>query len=380
MDIKHLLKEYAYQNIPLWYDQAYELASYALQGSQGDKLAMWQSITALSALHNKATYAHVGNGRTTPHSAAEQIAGVCAAVFQEDIAKSEFGFAMPKVPLAMDNCGMGGDLVVTANVSTLAALIAATAGVPMCKHGSPANADKGRHGSSDFVALCGLNPFTSKEGVERSVERYKFGYTEALDTRFKLIHLHTHEVAKLPHMNDIIGPITNPVHSSILRRRIIGVNHLIAPRVVAEAYHILNSKGVTAMERVLVLRGRLSRENLRGMDEASICEGGTEVAELWGDEIIVRRLFAEDFGIKAVSPDSISPPEGVSKGEYSLRIMRGEERGAGCQMVLANTALLLSLVWEDSLPDLYRSAQGFLESGAVPALVERLVASQQVAS
>jgi len=264
VNIKHILKYHAYVSIPLSYDEAYELGKYVLTGCRGDNLAQIQSIAVLCALHNKSLYSWelnpeselIHNGNGLPANAAEQIAGICAAVFKHDIAKSEFGFIDPDVPYAMDNCGMGGDLVVTANVSTIAAFIAASLGVPMCKHGSPANADKGRYGSSDFVSLvCFINNFASREDVEKCVEQTGFAYTEACDTRYKLIHLQTHKVARLPHMNDIVGPITNPLNPRKLTRRVLGVNHLIPPRIVAEVYKILNEKGIPISNMVFSSEG-----------------------------------------------------------------------------------------------------------------------------
>ncbi len=119
----------------------------------------------------------------------------------------------------------------------------------MCKHGSPANADQGKYGSSDFISLiCGIDNFADKKMIESCVKELGFGYTEACDTRYKGIHMQTHEVAQLPHMNDIIGPITNPLNPQKLTKRVLGVNHLILPGVVAEAYQILNHEGVTNLQ------------------------------------------------------------------------------------------------------------------------------------
>ena len=56
MDVKHLLKDHAYQNIPLAYEEAYALGEYVLQGCRGDKLAQIQSIAVLCALHTRSTY------------------------------------------------------------------------------------------------------------------------------------------------------------------------------------------------------------------------------------------------------------------------------------------------------------------------------------
>ncbi len=351
VDVKHLSKGHASQNIPLNFEEAYQLGAYALKGcDQNASLAQIQSIAMLSALHNMAAYRFLRQDHPEcplapciPANAAEQIAGVCAAVFELDIAKSEFGFLNPNVPYAMDNCGMGGDLVVTANVSTLAALIAATAGIHMLKHGSPSNADQGRHGSSDFISLLGINTMADKSAVEKSVEDNCFGYTEALDTRYKKIHLQTHDIAKLPHMNDIIGPITSPLNPKLMTRRLVGVNHLIPPRIVAEAYLILNEKGVTNLEHGLFVRGFIKKDGYEGVDEVSVCPGGTQVAELHNGVITEYHLYASHFGLETVSPEDISPPKGMSKGDFSLAILKGEHQGGALKMVLANAAMLFYL-------------------------------------
>ncbi|MBI2577820.1 MAG: hypothetical protein HYV77_03165 [Candidatus Wildermuthbacteria bacterium] len=371
-DIKHILKEHAYQNIPLTWQEAYDLGNLTLRGCDGDALAAIQSIGGMCALHNAATYDWKWNqqeAREHKHelakNAAEQIAGICAAIFDHDIATSEFGFFSPRdVPFVMDNCGMGGDLIQTANVSTIAAFIAAAAGVPMCKHGSPANADRGKHGSSDFIKMCGINLFPSKEEVERCITETRFGYTEALDPRIKRIHLQTHEYAKLPHMNDIIGPITNPVNPRLMSRRVVGVNHLIRPGLIAEAYQILNAQGVTAVEHVLAIRGFATPASRSGMDEASICPGGTLVAALKDGVIEERMVYAEDFGLATVNVLAISPPRGMSKGDFSMKILRGEIGGPALQMVLANAALVLYVAGiSTNLKECFQRAEAIHEKG-----------------
>ncbi|MFC1598655.1 hypothetical protein ACFL2U_01415 [Patescibacteria group bacterium] len=371
MDVKHYLKAHAYQNIPLTYQEAYELGKYALTGN-GDELAKIQSIAILSALHTKATYAWqwqkklaTSHPHSLPSTAADQIAGICAAIFDHDIAKSENGFLKPKVDFAMDNCGMGGDLIVTANVSTIAAFIAAAAGIPMCKHGSPANADAGHHGSSDFISLLGINTYADKTQIEKVIETEQFGYSEALDTRFKRIHLHTHQFAQLPHMNDIIGPITNPLYPTIHTRRIVGINHLIPPEIVAQAYQTLNERGVTNLKHGLFIRGFADEKKYAGMDELSICPGGTQVAELLdSSEIKVYELKARDFKLKAVPVEEISPPNGTSKGHFSLEILQGKVKGAPLQMVLANAALLFYLAGKSTdLAECYKLAEETHASG-----------------
>lgn len=363
IDIKHILKSHAYLNIPLSYREAYDLGAFALKGCESDEKgplalqghaenirALVQSVSAMCALHPMATYAWEGNataaeehGHEFPRNAAEQIAGICAAIFELDLAKSQFGFLRPYgVKYVLDSCGMGGDLVRTANVSTLSCFIAAAGGIPICKHGSPGNAD--RHGSSDFVAMCGINtkPGT-KESLEACIAETNFGYAEAVDARFKLIHTQTHELAELPHMNDIIGPITHPADPRLMTRKIVGVNHLISPRLVLEAYQLLNERGITFVEHVLAVRGFVLPDRVAGVDELSICPGGSLVAEFKDGKISEYWLHAEDFGLKPVDVSLISPPQGMSKGDFSIAILKGEISGPPLDMVLANAALLFYL-------------------------------------
>lgn len=379
MEIKHFLKNHAYQNIPLTYEEAYSLGLYVLEGCDGNQMAQLQSIVVLAALHNRAAYAwqwsetaERHHDHCLPKTGAEQIAGICAAVFQRDIAISMFKFLEPLILCAMDNCGMGGDLTVTANVSTLSAFIASAAGIPMCKHGSPANADNGRHGSSDFVSLLGINTCASKNEVEKCVEQEGFGYTEAMDVRYKRIHLPTHDVAKLPHMNDIIGPITNPLSPKLMSRRMLGVNHVISPRVVAEAYQILNERGVTFLQHGVFVRGFIDGSRYKGMDEVSICEGGTQVAELRDGVIREYYLTANDFGLNPVPSAAISPPRGMSKGDFSLGILRGEITGPPLEMVLANAAILFYLAERSQdLKECYAMARAVHQKGGA---YEKMVA------
>lgn len=373
IDAKHFIKEHAARNIPLSFDEAYALGEYMMHACRNpdDRLATIQSVSLLSALHNQATYAWRKNGREVghdlPENAAAQIAGICAAVFQKDIAKSESGFLEPKVPFAMDNCGMGGDLILTANISTVAAFIAAADSIPMCKHGSTGNATP--CGSSNFIDLCGINRFASKKAVEKCVEELSFGYTDAEDEHYKHIHTQTHRIAQLPHMNDIIGPITNPLSPKLMSRRVLGVNHLIPLDVVAEVYQILNQKGITHLWEGFIVRGfgGENRSSESGMDELSVCPGGTELQVIkhgsmlgWGGA----SLFAKDFGIEPIPVESVSPPIDMSKGEFSMSILKAEAPVPCLQMAIANATLLFRLAQKSTwMKECYLMAQDVLMSG-----------------
>jgi anthranilate phosphoribosyltransferase len=360
-DINRVLKYHAFQNQPLDFDTAYLLGVFTLiphvpelQGLLNKPLERIsrQSIAALCALHNKATYQQENSG--------EQIAGICAAVFDYDIGISEYGFVkIPTGMTVMDNCGMGGDLYRTPNLSTIAALIAASEGITMLKHGSPGNTDS--VGSSDFLRYCGVNLFPEKLVMEEALLESHFGYTDALDTRYKRIHTQTHELAKLAHMNDIIGPITNPADPGSMLRRVIGVNHLIPPIRLAQAYQILNGRGVTHVERALFVRGFSTSERNGGIDEVSIMPGGTMVAELNLGEITEYHLYARDFGLEEAEFTQLDP--GSNKAEMSRMILAREVKDARRDAALANASILFYLQGNLTFLQGTERARLVLESG-----------------
>ncbi len=368
-DVKQVLKQKAYQNRPLDFTEAYMLGIYSLYFynkslssvfSQDRKIAEIQSIATLSALHNKATYSKEGSE--------EQIAGICAAIFDYDIGPSQFGFVHPNVEYVIDNCGMGGDLLRTPNISTIASIIAASNGVNVLKHGSPGNTDS--TGSSDFLHYLGANLFADKERVEEGVEKSKFGYTDAVDTRYKTIHVQTHKTAMLPHMNDIIGPITNPADPKLMKYRIVGVNHLIEPLVVAEAYNILNDKGITNVKRALFVRGFADNERCKGIDEISTLAGGTKISELKPNGAIENYdMFADDFGLPTAQYSQIEPTG--FKAEFSKNILLNKSNEGAKNIILANASALFYITEQISLLEGVEIARNCLEDKYPIKVIEK---------
>ena len=358
-NVNHLLKNKGYQNKPLSFDEAYLLGAFTMAPYVSElqdifdlpkEIIKIQSVVALSTFHNRFIYQN--------EQSAEQIAGICAAIFDYDIGTSQEGYLNPDVDIVLDNCGMGGDLYRTPNLSTLSALIAAADGVNFLKHGSPGNTDS--VGSSDFLSYCGVNLFPSKELVEKSLENLHFGYTDALDEKYKRIHTQTHHFAKLAHMNDIIGPITNPVNPILMKKRIVGINHLIPPERIAQAYRILNQKSITNLQHGLFVRGFADTTRNGGIDEVSIMPGGTYVAELKNGEIKSYSLYSHDFGLSDISVESLHP--GVNKAKTSKEILEGIIVDERKDAVLANAGLIFHLTQGLNLKDSTEKARSILES------------------
>ena len=74
----------------------------------------------------------------------------------------------------VDTCGTGGDRSGTINVSTIAALVVAGAGVPVCKHGGRAASSKA--GSADVLEALGVVIDLGPAGVLRCIEEAGIGF------------------------------------------------------------------------------------------------------------------------------------------------------------------------------------------------------------
>ena len=155
--------------------------------------------------------------------------------------------------------------------------------------------------------------------------------------------------------------------------RIPGLNQLVPPRIAAEAYRVLNRRGITNLQHGFFVRGFADEHRLQGIDELSLCAGGTQVAELCDDEIREFKLSANDFSFLPVSAESISPPAGMTKGAFSLGILNREIAGPPLQMVLANASLLFILAGRAKhYRHGYELAEEVFASGEVLAKIGRL--------
>ncbi len=109
--------------------------------------------------------------RTRKESAAE-LNGFVQALLEEAI-------TMNSDLKLIDTCGTGGDGLGTFNISTVAALVVASCGVPVAKHGN--RAVTGKVGSADLLEVLGVNIQLTPDEAQRMLEKVGITFLFAPD-------------------------------------------------------------------------------------------------------------------------------------------------------------------------------------------------------
>ncbi len=187
----------------------------------------------------------------------------------------------------VDIVGTGGDLYGTVNVSSMAAILTAAAGIPVMKHGS--RSASGKTGSSEMLEVLGVRLDLSPERVA-DVFR-EVGLTFFFAPVFHPAMRHVAPIRKalgVPTTFNFLGPLANPAQPIATS---LGVsNAQIAPLMAAE----MASRGRTA----LVFRGS------DGLDELTTT-GNSHVWQVSGGEVTEFELNPLDLGLKMTKVDDL---------------------------------------------------------------------------
>jgi anthranilate phosphoribosyltransferase len=258
----------------------------------------------------------------------------------------------------VDTCGTGGDRVKTFNVSTLAALVAAGAGVKVAKHGNRSVTSK--CGSADLLERLGFNLAMTPERVRASIEEVGIGFMFAPEFHpaMKTVAPVRKELGVRTIFN-LMGPLMNPAGADA---QVVGVYSVHLVLKVAQALRALGTK------EALVVHAP------EGMDEISV-SGRTMVAWLRDGYVTAQELTPSELGVTLHPPEEMavgSPEESV---RAALSILEGKSGESGkLDMVLVNSAAAIVVSGlADGFKEALPMARHSVESGAARGKLEALV-------
>jgi len=233
-------------------------------------------------------------------------------------------FPRPDYPFT-DIVGTGGDGLGTINISTASAIVAASCGLKVCKHGSRSVSSKS--GSSDLLAAFGLNLDMSPETARQCLDKLNlcFIFAPAYHAGMRFAGP-VRAALKTRSIFNVLGPLVNPARPDF---ELMGV---YAPELLKPIAQVHQKLG---MKRVMVVFGS-------GLDEVAL-HGETQVAELINGEIKEYTLTPADFGVDTYPVEAIfggSPEENKTIIE---QILQGKGTAAQQAAVAINTSALLVL-------------------------------------
>ena len=223
----------------------------------------------------------------------------------------------------VDMCGTGGDGSSTFNISTAAMFVAASAGVPIAKHGGRSASSSS--GSADVLETLGANLNLAPEQIATCIQEIGIGFmfAQAHHTAMKHIAGVRKELG-VRTMFNILGPLTNPANAG---NQLMGVFHPDLVGIQVRVLQLLGSK------HVMILHGR------DGMDEASL-GAATMVGELKDGEVREYEIHPEDFGLPMVSNRGIRVSSREESRDRVLEALNNEP-GTARDIVAFNAGLAI---------------------------------------
>lgn len=236
----------------------------------------------------------------------------------------------------LDVCGTGGDKLNTFNISTTVAIVAASAGVTVAKHGN--RAITSQSGSADVLEALGIRVDLEPEQAARSLRDHQFAFFFA--PKYHPAFKHIAPARKLcaergqRTIFNFLGPLLNPARPSA---QLIGVPR---PELCDPIARVLQSLGV---RRGLAVCGQIEQETggTAWLDEFSTF-GENRVAEFYQERgFHVSTFLPSQFPIQPGSLQDLTGGDRAANAAILRRILRGEERGPKRDAVLLNTAAAL---------------------------------------
>ncbi|HLK00796.1 MAG TPA: anthranilate phosphoribosyltransferase [Streptosporangiaceae bacterium] len=270
----------------------------------------------------------------------------------------------------VDLVGTGGDGAKTVNVSTMACVVAAAAGVRMVKHGN--RAASSASGSADVLEALGvvidLPPAASAElAVELGVA---FLFAPMYHPALRHAALARRELG-VPTVFNALGPLANPGRPSSLA---VGVaDERMAPVIAG----VFAERGCSA----LVFRGA------DGLDELTTT-GPSTVWVIGGGELASCLFSPSSLGLATASVDDLRGGDAAHNALVARSVLGGGGSRAVRDIVLLNAAAALAAAagvpgveaLHSALRDGYDRAAEAIDSGAALTLLDRWIARSQALS
>ena len=317
----------------LTYDEAYQVMNEIMSG----ETSATQNAAFLAALSTKSARAET----------IQEITG-CAAAMREHATQVDAG------PGLFEIVGTGGDNAHSFNISTTAALIAASGGMRVAKHGNRAASSK--CGTADCLEALGINILQGPARCQEMLDEagFCFFFAQKYHTSMKYVGAIRRELGFRTVFN-ILGPLTNPGNPST---QLLGVydGYLVEPLA-----KVLTSLGV---RRGMVVYGQDKLDEISLSSPTNVCE----FQNGWFRSYVIT---PEEFGLTRCAKSDLVGGVPAENAEITLAILRGE-RGPKYDAAILNAGAALYLGGKaDTVKDGVALARELIASGKAMRTLEK---------
>ncbi len=246
----------------------------------------------------------------------------------------------------VDTCGTGGDGMNTLNISTASALLLASMGIKVAKHGNKAVSSK--CGSGDVLEALNININFEPKDIERQINENNFGFMFAPNyhSAMKFVGPTRKKIGKRTIFN-MIGPLSSP---ALVKRQVVGVFEKKLLKIFANALNNLDIKFAWIVN------------SEDGLDEISPY-AKTNVVQLKDNKISEITIDPRELNIKADKFENLVGDDAKFNADKLVNIFKGEDNDFSKAVCLNAAAGLIVSEKYDDFKLAYNYARDFIRSG-----------------
>ena len=255
----------------------------------------------------------------------------------------------------IDTCGTGGDGMNTLNISTASALLLASMGVKVAKHGNKAVSSK--CGSGDVLEALKIKINLEPKDIENQINKNNFGFMFAPNyhSAMKFVGPTRKKIGKRTIFN-LIGPLSSP---ALVKRQVVGVFDKNLLKIFANALKNLDIKFAWIVN------------SEDGLDEISPYTK-TNIIQLKDNKISEIIINPKELDINADKFENLVGDDAKFNADKMINIFKGEDNDFSKAVCLNTAAGLIVNETHQKFADAYNNAREHILSNKVFKHLEKI--------
>jgi anthranilate phosphoribosyltransferase len=255
----------------------------------------------------------------------------------------------------IDTCGTGGDGMNTLNISTASALLLASMGVKVAKHGNKAVSSK--CGSGDVLEALDIKINLEPNDIKNQINKNNFGFMFAPNyhSAMRFVGPTRKKIGKRTIFN-MIGPLSSP---ALVKRQVVGVFDNKLLKIFANALKNLDIKFAWIVN------------SEDGLDEISPYTK-TNVIQLKDNKISEIIINPKELNVNAEKFDNLVGDDAKFNADKIIDIFKGKDNDFSKAVCLNAAAGLIVNETDQNFADAYYNAREHILSNKVIKHLEQI--------